>query len=97
MLSLPLIPSKQRRASPCTLLKKDKEKLALCHLHFTNQVLKIKKKWLGGGEIFHLNIANDVKPECPPTTAYVCGGWAGEMQGRGDGIKIPCKNKCLAE
>lgn len=43
LLSLPLIPSKQRRASPCTLLKKDKEKLALCHLHFTNQVLKIKK------------------------------------------------------
>jgi len=53
-------------------VKKCKEKLALCHLHFTNQFLK--KKILEGGEICHLNIANDVKPECPPTTAYVCGG-----------------------
>lgn len=32
------------------------------------------KKILEGGEICHLNIANYVKPVCPPTTAYVCGG-----------------------
>lgn len=51
---------------------------------------------LEGGEIYHFNFANYVKPVRPPTTAYVCRGWAGEMQGRGDGIKILYKNKCLA-